>query len=204
MKTKFLLIVLLLLLCLTGFSKTWTVTNSGTSFSPATITIVAGDSVKFNLASIHNVVEVSQSTWNANGNTALPGFSAPFGGGLILPTHLTVGTHYYVCAPHASIGMKGTIIVQNTTGIMENPLKVDILIYPNPSNGKFHLEVNSVQDSKTSDLAIYNVQGDKIFASSNLKRQISNEIDISDFPKGMYFIKIYDGNEMSEKKIIVQ
>jgi plastocyanin len=203
MKTKFLLAVLLLLISLTVISKTWTITNSGTSFSPATITITLGDSVSYTIASIHNVVEVSQSTWNANSNTALPGFSAPFGGGLILPAYLTVGTHYYVCAPHASIGMKGTIIVQNTTGISENKVKTEIVVYPNPSNGKFKLEINGLLEDKAKDLAIYNVQGDKIFAATKSKRT-SNDIDISNFPKGMYFIKIFDGTEMSEKKIIVR
>lgn len=52
------------------------------------------------------------ATWSVNGNTPLSGgFTRPFGGGLLTPsTGLTVGTHYYVCSPHASSGMKGIIV----------------------------------------------------------------------------------------------
>lgn len=87
-----------------------TVTFSGLSFSPALITITEGDTVVFVLSAIHNAVEVSQSTWNANGTTPLGGgFSVPFGGGEVVPSG--VGTHYYICTNHAASSMKGRIIV---------------------------------------------------------------------------------------------
>jgi len=66
MKTKFLLSIILLILSLTGFSKTWTINNSGNTFTSASITINLGDSVKFSIGSSHNSVEVSQATWDAN------------------------------------------------------------------------------------------------------------------------------------------
>jgi plastocyanin len=87
-----------------------TVTNAGFSFSPSLLTINAGDTVRFQLDTIHNAVEVSQATWNANGNTPNGGFSVGFGGGDVLFT--TPGTYYYVCQPHAGSGMKGRIVVQ--------------------------------------------------------------------------------------------
>lgn len=93
---------------------THTIGNSGTSFSPASLSINLGDTVIFSIASSHNAVEVSQATWNGNGNTPLSGgFSVPFGGGTVVPT--STGTYYYVCSPHASLGMKGTITVTSTT-----------------------------------------------------------------------------------------
>lgn len=96
-----------------AFCTTWTVVNSGFAFSPATLTITDGDIVQFTLASNHNAREVSQTTWNANGNTALSGgFQTAFSGGTVTAAQLTVGTHYYVCSPHAGGGMKATIIVQ--------------------------------------------------------------------------------------------
>jgi len=89
--------------------QTVTVTNAGFAFSPSLLTINAGDTVRWTINSIHNVVEVSQATWNANGNTSNGGFSLPFGGGT--HTFSTPGTYYYVCEPHASGGMKGRVIV---------------------------------------------------------------------------------------------
>ena len=187
-----------------GFSTTWIITNSGTTFTPATITINLGDSVKFNIGTGHNVVEVSQTTWNDNGNAPLPGFSLPFGGGLLLPVQLTTGTHYFVCSPHASFGMKGTIIVQNTSGISDNPSKTNISIFPNPSNGKFQVDVNTSQVGKSINMDIYNAKGNKVFASTDLAQNKSNLFDLSSFPSGIYYLKFLSGSETICKKIIIQ
>lgn len=204
MKRKFALLNLFLLLSFTSFCTNWTVTNSGNNFSPATLTITFGESVVFNIASIHNVKEVSQSVWNANGNSPLSGgFQLGFGGGTLTSSQLTVGTHYYVCSPHASSGMKGTIIVQNiSTGIEENQLQSELIISPNPSHGKFNLIISEVKFIENSKLIVYNLQGKEIYQSliSNPK----SEINISDQKKGIYFIKIHIGEAIILKKIIVQ
>jgi plastocyanin len=90
-------------------AQTFTITTVGFTFSPATLTISAGDTVNFSLPSDHDAVEVSKATWDANGTTSNGGFSIPFGGGS--HTFAQPGAYYYVCAAHASLGMKGTIIV---------------------------------------------------------------------------------------------
>lgn len=90
---------------------TFTVTNQGFTFSPSSLQVRPGDTVTWSLASIHNVVEVTEATYNANGSTPKAGgFSLPFGGGSF--TFNTEGTYYYVCSPHAGQGMKGNITVK--------------------------------------------------------------------------------------------
>ncbi|HUL42738.1 MAG TPA: plastocyanin/azurin family copper-binding protein [Bacteroidota bacterium] len=107
---KLSIVVLFLVLSVSmSFATSHKIMNSGTTFSPATLTIAAGDTVVFSIASIHNAVEVSQATWNADGITSNGGFSVPFGGGTIVLS--AVGTHYFVCQAHASMGMKGIITV---------------------------------------------------------------------------------------------
>lgn len=90
----------------------WTISNSIYAFNPSVLTITLGDSINFNIDNIHNVVEVSRATWNANGNELLAGFSLPFGGGTLQASQLSIGTHYYVSSLHSTIGMKGVIIVK--------------------------------------------------------------------------------------------
>jgi large repetitive protein len=93
---------------------TITVNNSGNSFVPFSVTITVGDAVNFVLSSNHDAREVSQATWNSNGSTPLSGgFQTAFGGGLVSAAQLPIGTHYYVCTPHVSFGMKGIIVVQS-------------------------------------------------------------------------------------------
>lgn len=202
MKTKFLLLAILVFLSLTSFSKSWTITNSGTTFTPATITINLGDSVNFSLSSMHNSVEVSQSTWDANGNTPLPGFLVPYGGGMVLPAQLTVGTHYYVCEPHAYLGMKGTIVVQNPVGITEILQKTDVTVYPNPSTGRFQLSISGSQLPGNSSLVVYNLLGDKVYQSEILTPIIS--VDLTSSAKGIYLFNIVDGQNIITKRVIKQ
>ena len=106
---------LLFLLLISGYSASatiWTISNLGFTFTPASLTIVQGDTILFDIDDEHNVQQVSLNTWHTNGTTPLPGgFSLPLGGGMILTNDLTEGTHFYVCQPHASMGMKGMIHV---------------------------------------------------------------------------------------------
>ena len=203
MKTKFIFFITLFFISFTAFSTTWTITNNGDAFTPTSITINLGDTVVFSITTMHNVVEVSQATWNADGSTALTGgFQLPYGGGTLSSSQLTVGTHYYVCQPHASLGMKGVIIVQSTLGINENTLKTTASVYPNPSNGRFQLSVNNIDLTLNSYVEIYNIVGEQVFQSAIINPRL--DIDLSDQSKGIYFIKIVNGQTILTRKTVIQ
>jgi plastocyanin len=201
---KILLSLLLLSTSLPGFCTVWTVNNSSNTFTPSTITINFGDTVNFVITTAHDAREVSQTTWNTDGNTALTGgFQTAFGGGMVLPAQLGVGTHYYVCTPHAFIRMKGTIIVQNSiTGIAENQSQTNISVYPNPSNGQFQFTIDGSQVAKNCKVEIYNVQGERIYQS--VITDTKSDIDLSNQTNGIYFVKIYNGQTILTKKIVIE
>ena len=202
---KILLSIVLVTIGMAGFSTTVTIVNSGYSFSPAAVTINLGDEITFTLANIHNVQEVSFETWTANENTALPGgFSLPFGGGNVPASQLTTGIHYYVCGPHALYGMKGTITVVDPTGLSDNQAKQLISVFPNPSNGNFHLQINTPQSAKKLDIGIYTVLGERVYSKTNIQQQDNSSLEIADFPKGVYFVRLSGGKENLYKKIVVQ
>ena len=186
MKT-FILISLFVFLSLAGFSTKWVIVNSGFTFSPATLTVTTADSILFSVSNIHQPIEVSQATWNADGNTPLPGgFSLPFGGGLLLPSSLSVGIHYYVCSVHASMGMKGTITVESSAGIAENPGLKKLSVYPNPAN-------NSITVSIETGLIGLNYiiadQAGKLVKNGNLDAGITT-VPIDQLSPGIYFFEV--------------
>ncbi len=84
------------------------ITNNGNNFVPDTLYVNLGDTIYFNITNNHNAVEVSENTWNSNGTTTNNGFNIPFGGGNWIVD--SIKTYYYVCQPHAAMGMKGVII----------------------------------------------------------------------------------------------
>ncbi len=201
---KFTFSIFLLFLSVTAFCTTWTIRNTGFVFDPLTITITQGDTVIFNIEGNHNAAEVSQTTWNNNGNTQLVGgFAVQFGGGTVLPAQLPAGTHFYVCQPHASGGMKGTIIVQASTSINDNPFYSSISVYPNPSNGRIQLTgIDQLTDN--ARMEIYDLQGNKVFTSTTNVQTAINRIDLTTCAAGMYVVKIYDGTAILTRRLILQ
>jgi len=199
MKRKlFLLSLMLVISSATVFSTTWVVNNSGNTFTPATITITVGDDVNFVIGAIHNVREVSQATWDANGSTALAGgFSLPLGGGLVSAGDLEVGTHYYVCVPHAAMAMKGTIIVQNVTGVEKPKAEFGLLIYPNPSQD--FLTIRSETGFAGSKFFITDQTGRQLF--NGILSEESTPVDISALRPGLYFVQVAGVRKQSLKLI---
>jgi len=155
-------------------------------------------SVNFALAASHDALEVSQATWNANGTTALPGgFQTPFGGGLVLPSILGIGTHYYVCTSHVTLGMKGIIIVENNSGIADNKLQAGISVYPNPANNL--MTIKAANDLVGSQYLISDQTGRKV-----LNGKLANEatpVDISQLTPGVYLIQGVGQRRSSVKMI---
>ena len=89
-----------------------------------------------------------------------------------------------------------------TTNVFEYQLSSTISMYPNPTNGKFQLSIDS--STKKYDLEIYDAQGRTIYSTSYVATQPSFEIDLSNSPKGFYFIKLTSVSETSYLKMIIQ
>ena len=81
-------------------------------FTPQDLTIAVGDTVRFVMTATHNAIEVTQETYDSRGTTPIDGgFQVTFGETQDV-TFTEVGTHYYVCTPHVTMGMIGTITVE--------------------------------------------------------------------------------------------
>lgn len=203
MEIRSLLSIAMMAFATTGFGTVWTITNSGFTFSPDTLIIQVGDTVEFNIQNMHDAVEVSQATWNANGNTQLAGgFAVGFGGGTVLPADLPVGTHYYVCEPHASSGMKGVIIVESSLGVQENTTTPDITVFPNPTNGLFNVSLTPSFLTDNTRMEIFDLAGNLI-QQSNFNRSLV-EVDLTDRESGFYFIRIQTGSAVLSERIVVK
>jgi len=104
--------LLLFLFCIpfSGFTQNnYTITTSGLSFTPDTINCYVGDSITFILGASHNAVEVNQFFFNTGGTTSNGGFNIGLGQTQTIVIS-NAQSYYYVCQPHAFVGMKGVII----------------------------------------------------------------------------------------------
>jgi len=94
--------------------------------------------------------------------------------------------------------------VYGLTSVIENASKEgQFNIYPNPGNGKFNIEIAN-RSSHTINLEIYNLLGERILEKTDLSKVNYYEINITDYPKGIYLVKINDGENVYTERIIKQ
>ncbi|HEY5589641.1 MAG TPA: T9SS type A sorting domain-containing protein [Paludibacter sp.] len=81
------------------------------------------------------------------------------------------------------------------TGIYSPRDDLNISISPNPSNAKFYIHSASLD---VFSFDIYNVTGAKVYPTTT----ISNEINLTNSPNGIYLVRIYTGDKIYTKKIL--
>jgi M6 family metalloprotease-like protein len=146
-------------------------------FPYASATFIAGSSVRF-LPGFH-AHEMSQihayiTTENAFCN------SGTGGGGLGMPEK----------SVSISTTLEGEISIQ----------PMSFKVYPNPSNGRFTVEVN--EEGTNSEITIYNIIGAKVGKPFRADGQLTS-IDLNPLEKGIYFIAVSNGKSRQIRKIVV-
>lgn len=187
MKTRILLSAFTLIFAYSGNCTIWTITNTGETFSPASITVNFGDTIEFVLDGSHNAVQVSQTTWNANGSTPLAGgFQTSFGGGTVYTANHGTGTYYYVCSPHASLGMKGVIQVEGTSNIPLPAKERTFGMYPNPADNILFIRIENWKPG--INFRVLDITGRAVLEGTLVA--VISEIDISRLSTGVYIMQV--------------
>ncbi len=71
----------------------------------------------------------------------------------------------------------------------------DIKIFPNPTTGDLNISGENI-----TQIEIWNSIGRKVFENQTLENETT--IDVSDFEKGVYFVRLYSNNEMVTKQFV--
>jgi len=177
------------------------VTVQNFSFSPQTLTITTGDIVKWtNISGTHNV--------RANDNSFYSGSAAP-APWEFTHTFTTAGDFPYYCEPHASMGMTGTIVVQNPVGVNDDELLAKEFEleqnFPNPFNPGTIISY-SVPTSSFINLKVYDILGNEIAVLVNEEKQAGNyqiNFDASKLTGGVYFYQLRTNSFVDTKKMIL-
>lgn len=182
-----------------------TVTASGTVFTPATMSVVVGDTVKWvwvNGAHTTTSINVPAGAviWNNPLDSAHQSFS-------YIITH--AGVYNYICIPHQLFGMTGTINA-SPNGVKPVGTAVPMSYnlqqnFPNPFNPVTNIRFELPENSKVT-LVIYDVQGR--LASELINQQLNAGVynfdwDASAFPSGVYFYYLTANNFRAVKKMVL-
>lgn len=95
--------------------------------------------------------------------------------------------------PGLSTGIQQTVVANRT-----------LVVYPNPGNGLFTLELNGEPPGNVR-LSVYNLTGslllnqDKGWHTAN-----AEQLDLSDFPEGIYYLRVSARNYTCTQKLIIR
>ncbi len=81
----------------------------------------------------------------------------------------------------------------------ENQAVVDVIIYPNPTNGM----ITVLSEVDLDQIILYSLDGKVIFTETNLLSG-PNQLDLSDLPAGTYMIQLVKQDQLIVKKIVKQ
>lgn len=173
-------------------------------FIPADIEIAVGDTVEWQWVSgLHTTTSDSttgQNVWDAPIDASNQTFrfviSAP-------------GVHNYVCTPHQTLGMVGSITATPVSDVNDenNPLEEFILNqnYPNPFNPATIIKWQSTIGSHQT-LKVYNLLGKEVATLVNEYRPAGiYEIEFvaKELTSGIYFYKLQADNYIATRKMIL-
>ena len=96
------------------------------------------------------------------------------------------------------------VTVDNTVGIEENYEALTLQIFPNPSSDQTNIRC-LIPDAGYLVMELFEISGRKqrtLIAEEKPAGSLDLELNMSDLPEGIYFIRVQAGNEISVKKIV--
>tara|TARA_B110000114_G_C15038685_1_gene376077 strand:+ start:70 stop:1278 length:1209 start_codon:yes stop_codon:yes gene_type:complete len=87
-----------------------------------------------------------------------------------------------------------------TVGIIENSFGNNLLVYPNPTNGDFYIDLGAVYEN--SDILITDISG-KLIESKNITQSQVLNLSLEE-PAGIYIVSIQSGNQRAVIRLIKQ
>ncbi len=169
------------------------------------------DSIVLTDLTVNSAIDVSVTnntsslTISANNATASSYQWIDCTSGLALPGEtnqsllVTANGSYAVIITELNCSDTSSCTTYSTIGLVEQEF-MNILVYPNPSNGKVNIS-NITEAFKSYDIRVVNVLGQTIYTASEMTdSNVEFEIEKS----GLYTVEITQGNKQFRRKLIVE
>jgi hypothetical protein len=108
---------------------------------------------------------------------------------------------YHVSANGTQVSITGgsaqTFVLEGPVGLIETGSDMNALVFPNPGTGLFTLYVKPAGEAK---FRITDLSGREL-ASGNINN--ADQIDLSSFENGTYFVTVVAGEKRTTKKIVI-
>ncbi len=122
-------------------------------------------------------------------NGTLINFNPDFGSEVY--HEFVIGDSYAAVQTDATVTDNDNIINDNS-----------IAVYPNPSSGIFNIEWNSNENNSTTNYIITDISGKTIIEKNNISNSLF-QVDLNQYPKGIYFIRIQSNESIITKELVL-
>ncbi len=84
--------------------------------------------------------------------------------------------------------------------------RLEVEVFPNPSTGRFTIAFVGTQNVEHGTVEIYNILGERVYASNYSLFTNHYSLDLSNQPNGVYFYRVVnnDGSVLGSGKLIIQ
>ena len=96
-------------------------------------------------------------------------------------------------------GLSIRCLKDTTTKVNNLNYDNSINVYPNPSGN--NIKISLPTGSKEPDVSIYNISGKEVFKEQYKSSEI--EINTTNFPEGVYLIKVNSGGEGFNERVVI-
>lgn len=174
----------------------------------------AGLTVKISTDFDQTVAGISTATWtDVTADFTIPVEPTSTYGDFATAGHLDVssytGTMYVAFVYNGDAGagetttyqLDNVVVAEAGTVGLDDVLATELNIYPNPSHGKFFIQMGDAFKANTK-VEVFNVVGMKVFET--LATAYKTEIDLSAMKQGVYYVRVDDGQNIITQKVMKQ
>jgi hypothetical protein len=167
---------------------------------------------------LNKIDQTEFTTMQVQGADSYAWSMVPENAGTLSGTGLT-GTAVWSKAYKGVVSISATAVNTCGPGVASEPKEVNLYapvgisenngmgieIFPNPTSGKFSLDITSGSLAKVS-ITIYNVLGNAVYTEKDvhLSGKLHKTIDISTLPKGIYHLKVEGEGTSVVKRIVIE
>jgi hypothetical protein len=117
------------------------------------------------------------------------------------------GTYFVIIstwAPPQTVDYLLNMSWESSSGVENGDLTNTLSVYPNPTSGKFNVSISNTEATDMT-LELVNISGQVVYRNEvKAAYSYNEEIDASQFAKGVYYLKVNNGKEVKVEKVVVE
>jgi hypothetical protein len=120
---------------------------------------------------------------------------------------IAAGSYFVIIstwAPPQTVDYLLNMSFESSSAVENGDLTNTLSVYPNPTSGKFNVSISNAEATDMT-LELVNISGQVVYRNEvKAAYSYNEEIDATQFAKGVYYLKVNNGKEVKIEKVVVE